>query len=269
MNQQEYICNDCMKILSEQEYECLTELFCPDCGGRIEEKWEDNCAAQQATNKVKTRKWKKEEWFVDVNGNETGPYSNDELKRLYLQSEIDEDTFICPKGSSDWRPCYHYGIYDYLIYSEKPTEKKRHSSNKAQHDSKTKSKQTVICNCPSCGKKIRIPLPPPSRKGTCKGCNSRFSISSDGPRFSLHIDNETETGQNNINSEILSLLNILDVYNEFTSSEEIKKAYKKCIREYHPDKTAHLGKELRHLAEFKTKEINQAFGQLKKLGIVS
>jgi curved DNA-binding protein CbpA len=39
---------------------------------------------------------------------------------------------------------------------------------------------------------------------------------------------------------------------------EIKKAYRRRIREYHPDHVAALGPDLRDLAERKTKEINEA-----------
>lgn len=48
------------------------------------------------------------------------------------------------------------------------------------------------------------------------------------------------------------------------SVEEIKAAYRKRIAEYHPDKVAKLGVELKALAEEKSKEINAAFGQAMK-----
>jgi len=40
---------------------------------------------------------------------------------------------------------------------------------------------------------------------------------------------------------------------------EVKSAYRARIREYHPDKVAHLGSELTELAERKSKEINAAY----------
>jgi hypothetical protein len=45
---------------------------------------------------------------------------------------------------------------------------------------------------------------------------------------------------------------------------EVKRAYRNKIREYHPDKVAHLGSELRDLAECKSKEINAAYEYLSK-----
>ena len=41
--------------------------------------------------------------------------------------------------------------------------------------------------------------------------------------------------------------------------EVVKSAYKKLIREYHPDKVEGLGAEIKEVAERKTKEINIAY----------
>lgn len=45
--------------------------------------------------------------------------------------------------------------------------------------------------------------------------------------------------------------------------EEIKQAYRQRIAEYHPDKVASLGVELRRLAEEMTAKINHAYAELK------
>jgi hypothetical protein len=48
------------------------------------------------------------------------------------------------------------------------------------------------------------------------------------------------------------------------SFDEIRRAYRERMKEYHPDKVAGLGAELRELAERKAKEINMAFEELKR-----
>jgi hypothetical protein len=48
------------------------------------------------------------------------------------------------------------------------------------------------------------------------------------------------------------------------SDEEIKKKYKVLIMEYHPDRVAHLGAELRDLAAKKTTVINAAYAAIRK-----
>ena len=47
------------------------------------------------------------------------------------------------------------------------------------------------------------------------------------------------------------------------SGEEIQAAYKARMREYHPDKVAHLGEELQKVAHHKAVEIQQAYEQLR------
>lgn len=47
-----------------------------------------------------------------------------------------------------------------------------------------------------------------------------------------------------------------------SSHAELKRAYRERIRQYHPDMVAHLGTELRELAERKAKEINEAYESL-------
>jgi DnaJ-domain-containing protein 1 len=46
------------------------------------------------------------------------------------------------------------------------------------------------------------------------------------------------------------------------SPEEIRAAYHREMVNYHPDKVAHLGKELQELAKTKAQEINRAFEEL-------
>lgn len=53
----------------------------------------------------------------------------------------------------------------------------------------------------------------------------------------------------------------------YASLDDVKQAYRRRIAEYHPDKTAGLGDELRALAEQKSKEINAAYtAALKAFG---
>jgi hypothetical protein len=54
----------------------------------------------------------------------------------------------------------------------------------------------------------------------------------------------------------------LDV-GESASREEIDRAYRQQISQYHPDKVATLGEDIRHVAEARTKEINAAYDLAK------
>ena len=48
------------------------------------------------------------------------------------------------------------------------------------------------------------------------------------------------------------------------SREEIRSAYRKAVKEYHPDRVAHLGKDLQALAHQRFIEIKDAYNYLKK-----
>jgi len=57
---------------------------------------------------------------------------------------------------------------------------------------------------------------------------------------------------------------ILDIPQNSTI-EQIKSAYRVKLKEYHPDKVAHLGEELKQLAAKKILQINGAYEFLRKL----
>lgn len=65
-----------------------------------------------------------------------------------------------------------------------------------------------------------------------------------------------------MNSKILDALRILGLQ-PGASPAEVKAAYRKLAKEYHPDKVASLGEELRDLASKKMKEINAAYKRLE------
>ena len=46
------------------------------------------------------------------------------------------------------------------------------------------------------------------------------------------------------------------------SASDIKKAYRKLAKKYHPDKVHHLGDEFKQFAEEKIKEINTAYDNI-------
>lgn len=57
---------------------------------------------------------------------------------------------------------------------------------------------------------------------------------------------------------------ILDVA-ENATYDQISTAYKRKIREYHPDRVAQMGHEIRNLAELKSRQINAAYQHATRL----
>ncbi|MBI2172562.1 MAG: J domain-containing protein [Chloroflexi bacterium] len=46
--------------------------------------------------------------------------------------------------------------------------------------------------------------------------------------------------------------------------EEVRAAYRRKVQQYHPDRVAELGPEIREVAERRMKEINAAYEELKR-----
>ena len=63
--------------------------------------------------------------------------------------------------------------------------------------------------------------------------------------------------------DIDSAYRILEI-NSTASHQEIKSAYRKMAKKYHPDKVAHLGSEHQKGAEEKFKKVQEAYILIKK-----
>jgi DnaJ-domain-containing protein 1 len=97
---------------------------------------------------------------------------------------------------------------------------------------------------------------------------SGFDINSDDEELNKAIDdaiNDKESKKVQENSGGMGRESALEILglSPYASLEEIKAAYKRKIKEYHPDKVAAMGDEIKILAEKRTQEINAAFVLLK------
>ncbi|TAL68592.1 MAG: hypothetical protein EPN82_09955 [Bacteroidetes bacterium] len=77
---------------------------------------------------------------------------------------------------------------------------------------------------------------------------------------------KTGTNKKEENKKDLTLDKAYSIFGlkQNATTDEIKSAYKQKIKEYHPDRVANLGSELKQLAEQKTQEINMAYEIIKK-----
>ena len=48
------------------------------------------------------------------------------------------------------------------------------------------------------------------------------------------------------------------------SDEELEHAYRRLMSEYHPDRVSHAAKEIRDMADRRTREINQAYDSIRR-----
>lgn len=75
-------------------------------------------------------------------------------------------------------------------------------------------------------------------------------------------NHSSNSNSSNYSIEYLKAINLLGVKPD-ADENEIRSAYIKKIKEYHPDKVHNLGEEIRKVAEKKAKEINQAYEYIK------
>jgi len=126
-------------------------------------------------------------------------------------------------------------------------------------DSSQSSRQdgaTVLAECPSCARTLRLAEPIEQRQFKCPTCGCQFHARrSNAGRLSIEVISDI--------TELSAYYRVLGVVPGATL-EDLRKAYLKRVSEYHPDKVATLGEELRKLAEEKTKQINEAYEHLKR-----
>ena len=84
------------------------------------------------------------------------------------------------------------------------------------------------------------------------------------PAGQEHEQDPHDTTTNSASSSQPSWYEVLKVP-ETATLEDIRSAYKILIAQYHPDKVATLGDEIKILAERKAKEINNAYALASRL----
>ncbi len=149
-------------------------------------------------------------------------------------------------------------------------EKEKPSSAKSQESSFSGSHEAKIVRCPSCKKKIRVRLPLQGNKGKCLACSNSFSIKIDknGNLKVSNIKTKNDAGKHHGSAPVSELFKILEVETTATP-QDVRAAYRKKIREYHPDRVAGLGDKLKKMANEESKEINKAYSTLKSKGLAT
>jgi len=150
-------------------------------------------------------------------------------------------------------------------YSKNNTKEKS-----KKEDEKIKNKKSHrVFSCPICKLKIRVALPIPNGVGRCITCDSRFTVYADNQGH-LYIEAVNEN-KSSPDDDAISSINdcfILFGLSGTATRQDIKKAYRKKMMEYHPDKVSVLGSKIRVLAEMETKKLNYAIAILKESGYV-
>ena len=159
--------------------------------------------------------------------------------------------------------------WSYDTYSEEEEyEEEEETTYKNPHKSNfNNNHEAKIIRCRSCQKKIRIRLPLQGNRGRCPACSSSFNIEIDAyGNLKVEAASENYPGPATV-SDHFKILGL-----ESTATpDEVRSAYKKKIREYHPDRLSGtgLGEKFEKLANEESKAINTAYSTLKSKGLAS
>jgi len=123
--------------------------------------------------------------------------------------------------------------------------------------------QDRVITCKGCAAKLRVRLIEGVHHMHCPDCKAQFIATFERDVLSVEFDRE-----NNANGKESERLTLEDAYRVFDATEstpweQIEKARRRLIQQYHPDKVAALGPKLRQIAEAEGKRINQAFDLLR------
>jgi len=218
-------------------------------------------------------------YYLYENKRSTGPLTKEELEARYRAGQIDGDTFCCPAtlctilfGSSYAR------LSEFFPHFRSPSREKRHGEQGQREPGRERERQqihtVVVFDCVECGSNLRLHLQQRNTVYRCPCCKTEYkTVQAGGQPPVLLVVPLTRHGTDSagksakrhktMSPEVRAALRVLALDEEPTF-EHVRRAYREVVKQYHPDMVAHLGPELRKMAETKTKEINMAYRILER-----
>ncbi len=176
----------------------------------------------------------------------------DEIERLLRKRKIDKSWLVRRGGDNEW-----VTIADLL-------------QEAIRGDKAVATNQDVSFACIKCQVELRIQLRFEPAIYRCPQCGTNYRSVQASTASPVFLVLPVETGgaaatssavqrsRNDLPSEVKGALTVLDL-DETATLDSVRQAHRDMIKSYHPDKVAHLGPDLQHLAEVKTKLINASF----------
>lgn len=169
-------------------------------------------------------------------------------------------------------------VKDLLLSVQEDSQQEAPASSTADEErtesGRNQNMPSASFDCLECRTRLRIHLRKSQTTYRCPSCKCEYrTVQPDGesqvflvvPALRINAKRSEDSSRQNrpVPSEVRNALASfgLDITASF---EEARCAYREHIKQYHPDKVAHLGQELRKVAESKTKEINAAFQTLER-----
>jgi|SRR5438094_293052 len=176
----------------------------------------------------------------------------DEIERLLRKRKIDKGWLVRRGGGNEW-----VTIADLMLEA-------------VRGDKAVTTAPDVSFACIKCRVELRVQLRFEAAIYRCPQCGTNYrsvQASAASPVFlvlpvepgaAAESSGAVQRSRNELPSEVKGAFTVLDV-DETGSLDAVRQAHREMIKSYHPDKVAHLGPDLQHLAEVKTKLINASF----------
>lgn len=188
---------------------------------------------------------------------------------IYKDEELESNMLFCPSCGSRLEEG-----------SFQQTENRKSSESTYEHQNEDQQKKAedsqreqdyIMFTCLSCSKSLRIAFPFKSLSFRCANCSGMYEIHSVDNRRPIylivpkvtHRTSDAPPKQRAMPEEVKRAFRIFEL-NVNVTFAEVKAKYRKYMTEYHPDKVAHLGADLKKLAEVKSKEYNAAYNVIQR-----
>ena len=170
--------------------------------------------------------------------------------------------------SIDLRPLYDVAMKG---NGEQRQERQRAPDLDSEHREQI---PTAAFSCFQCGGNLRVRLPQTDVALRCPKCRTEFSLTKAGdsplvfivvPDMSQFTSKASGSSTRRKREDPRDVASALSTFGleESATFDQVRSAYRELVKGYHPDKVAHLGPDLRRVAEAKTKEINSAYRVLE------
>jgi len=153
-----------------------------------------------------------------------------------------------------------------IAAAESPHKPVRYHASKAlqslrhplaeQHVKQPISATKITIHCPSCLRPLQLTPPLTKQQWHCPQCNLGFTIRQ-GAGGNLIVSPNTVAPTTVTAHHSEPWFERLQVEQQ-ADVATIQRAFRKLLKQYHPDKVANLGKEFKQLAEEKTRQLTQA-----------
>ena len=242
-------------------------------------------------------------YFLNENSQPKGPFTSQELEQRYRAGEIDGDSLCWPDKffSIGWKPLGTFFPHfrsptveqkhrerqeqeraeqeqrdqqrrEHERQEQERAEQERRDQQRREHE-RDRQNRTITFKCVDCNTGIRLRLQYDQGVYRCPSCKTEYRTIQGGgePSVLLVVPTSLRRGQSSDTAskkkpmppDVRSSL-VAFALGEEATFDDVRRAYRVHIKQYHPDLVANLGPEIRKVAEKRTKEFNAAYQILER-----